>query len=228
MLSGNLLYAKTLRSETAILVVDVQECFTEGGSLAVPGANRTYVKSVENALRLAKKEGVLILGSRDYHPEGHVSFASSHPGSSTGDVIVLPNGVPQKLWPDHCVQTMGDSREAVDNNLFFELVKKGEDPNVDSPSAFKDDLGRLTELNAILQEHSIKSLVVFGLATEVCVKETIEDALRLNYSVAFIEELSRGITPEGVANAISDMRSKGVDVLQGKGQLNRYVRQIKM
>ena len=187
----------------ALLVVDVQECFIEGGSLAVPDANREYVQSVENAVRSAKKEGALILGSRDYHPEGHVSFASRYPGSVVGEVIVLPNGISQTLWPDHGVQTAGDSKVAIDNNLFFELIKKGQDLHVDSPSAFKDDLGRMTELNAILQRQSIKTLVIFGLATEVCVYETIQDALDLSYEVAFVRELSCGITKEGAENALS-------------------------
>lgn len=207
----------------AVLVVDVQKCFIEGGSLAVPGANQAYVKSVEKSVRFAKSHGALILGSRDYHPEGHVSFASNHPGSAIGDVIVLPNGVSQKLWPNHCVQTTGDSRAMIDNNLFFELIKKGDDPNVDSPSAFKDDLARMTELNDILKRQSIKTLIVFGLATDVCVKQTVMDALTLKYKVAFVEDLSRGITHEGVVSTISEMKSRGVDILKDENEMRRFL-----
>ena len=143
----------------------------------------------------------------------HISFYTNHPGSQPFDVIELPDGRTQVLWPPHCVQTAGDSRAMVDNNLFYELVKKGQNPNYDSYSAFRDDGGANTELDAILKALGVTHLIVYGIATDYCVKATVMDALNLGYSVVVIEDLIRGVAPDTSAQAIADMKAAGARFL---------------
>jgi len=183
----------------AVLVVDVQACFVEDedGALAVSGTDRSYVKKVNRDTKWLSKKGYLILGSRDYHPENHVSFTT----------YIDPG--PPGPWPPHCVQTAGDSRALVDNNLFFELVKKGQDPLYDSYSAFKDDGGAVTELDAILKAQGITHLIVYGIATDYCVKFSVLDAIDLGYSVIVVEDLNRGVDPATTAAAITEMETAG-------------------
>ena len=197
----------------AVLVVDVQPCFVEGGSLAVAGADAAYVRDVRQATKWLYEKGLLVLGSRDYHPADHISFYTNHPGAKPFDVITLPDGRVQVLWPPHCVQTGGDSRELVDNNLFYELVKKGQDENYDSYSAFRDDGGANTELDGILKARGIKHLVVYGIATDYCVKASVIDALKLGYSVVVIQDLIRGVAPDTSAAAILEMQQAGATFL---------------
>jgi len=180
----------------AILVIDVQSCFVEAedGALAVSGTNKAYVKKVNSDTKWLYKKGYKIFGSRDYHPADHVSFNTHDPAGP---------------WPPHCVQTLGDSRALVDNNLFFELVKKGQDPLYDSYSAFKDDGGAETELHSILQAQGITNLIVYGIATDYCVKYSVLDALDLGYSVIVVEDLNRGVDPVTTAAAITEMEAAG-------------------
>jgi nicotinamidase/pyrazinamidase len=202
-------HAVPSRPGWAALVIDVQPCFVTGGALAVAGADAAYVSDVKRATKWLYQNGFLILGSRDYHPPDHISFASNHPGHNPFEVITLPDGRSQVLWPDHCVQTAGDSRELVDNNLFFELIKKGQDRNYDSYSAFQDDGGADTELHSILQALGVTHLVVYGIATDYCVKASVMDALALGYSVVVVEDLIRGVAPDTSATAIAEMKAAG-------------------
>lgn len=199
----------------AALVVDVQACFVTGGSLAVPGADLAYLLQVSRAAASFKKRGYTLFASRDYHPPGHVSFASSHPGAAPFTTIRLPDGRLQKLWPDHCLYTTGDSRLQLDSNLFFETVKKGQNVAYDSNSAFTDDSGANTELHAILKAKHIKNLVVFGLATDVCVKASVMDALKLGYNVYVYVDLSRGVSPTETNRAIREMGLAGAKIVRG-------------
>ncbi len=193
----------------AVLVVDVQPCFVTGGTLAVAGADAPYVSDVQQATKWLFQKGFLILGSRDYHPSNHISFYTNHSGANPFDVITLPDGRVQVLWPPHCVQTVGDSRELVDNNLFLELIKKGQDRRYDSYSAFRDDGGANTELDGILHARGVTHLVVYGIATDYCVKYSVMDALSLGYSVIVVEDLIRGVAPDTSTTAIAEMKAAG-------------------
>lgn len=212
--SGSETYADSTH-EWAALVLDVQPCFLAGGSLAVPGADKAYVEEVSDATKYFKRRGFMLFASRDYHPPNHVSFASSHPGSVPFTTIQLPDGRMQKLWPDHCVYTQGDARLQLDNNLFFEVIKKGQNPQYDSYSAFKDDGGAATELDAILKARRIKNLVIYGLATDYCVKASVLDALTLGYVVYVYPDLSRGVSPSDARKAVAEMRSAGAKIIRG-------------
>jgi nicotinamidase/pyrazinamidase len=213
-LSGSKGYAGNAQGWAA-LVVDVQACFLAGGSLAVPGADPAYVEEVSKATKYFKRQGFILFASRDYHPPNHISFASSHPGSVPFTTIQLPDGRIQKLWPDHCVYTIGDARLQLDNNLFFEVIKKGQNPQYDSYSAFRDDGGAATEIDAILKAKHIKNLVVYGLSTEYCVRASVLDALSLGYVVYVYVDLSRGVSPLDAQNAVAEMRSAGAKIIRG-------------
>jgi len=180
----------------AVLVVDVQACFVEAenGALPVSDTDKRYVKKVNRDTKWLSKKGYLIFGSRDYHPANHISFVAN--GGS---------------WPPHCVQTAGDSRALVDNNLFFELVKKGQDPLYDSYSAFKDDGGAETELEAILDAQGVNNLIVYGIATDYCVKFTVLDALALGHRVIVVDNLNRGVAEGTTADAIAEMTTAGAE-----------------
>ncbi len=195
----------------AVIVVDVQPCFVEGGSLAVSGADDAYVAKVQRDTKWLYQNGYLILGTRDYHPPDHISFASNHPGHNPFEVIELPDGRNQILWPDHCVQTAGDSRALVDNNVFFELIKKGQNPLFDSYSAFQDDSGANTELGSMLQAKGVTHLVIYGVATDYCVYASAMAAVEQGYSVTVIEDLIRGVAAETAAAAIEHMKAAGVE-----------------
>jgi len=100
----------------------------------------------------------------------------------------------------------------LDNNLFLAIVKKGQDKNYDSYSGFQDDGGAKTEMNQILQKNGIKELIVYGIATDYCVKATAIDAVDAGYKVTVIEGLSKGVAPETTAKALEEMKAKGIIV----------------
>ncbi len=204
------------RPRTAVLVVDVQPCFVTGGSLAVAGADAAYVNDVQQGTKWLHQKGYVIYGSRDYHPENHISFYTNHKdvGAKAFDLICI-SGTPencakwQVMWPPHCVQTAGDSAALVDNNLFAELIKKGQDNRYDSYSAFKDDGGADTELHAILQARGVTRLIVYGIATDYCVAASVLAALNHGYEVVVVQNLIRGVAPDTSAKAITEMTKAG-------------------
>jgi len=198
-----------------VIVVDVQGDFTlwKNGSLAVPGSDEAYVKKVEEVTHCLKRAGLVIFGSQDWHPEDHVSFYVNHPGAKPFQAIPI-GGRTQVLWPPHCVQGTENARVLVDNNLFLALVKKGQDPKYDSYSAFQDDGGCKTEMDAILKQNQVRTLVVYGIATDYCVKATALDAIAAGYKVIVIEDLCRGVAPETSKQAWEEMKGKGVMVMK--------------
>ena len=201
-------------STTGVLVVDVQGDFTtwKKGSLAVDGTGRSYVEQVEQATIVLAAKGYRIFGTQDWHPADHISFFTSHPGKNPFDTVTIETGT-QILWPPHCVQGTENARVLIDNHLFLAIVKKGQDARYDSYSGFQDDGGSKTELNPILKKNGIRRLFVYGLATDYCVKATAFDALSAGYSVTVVESLCKGVGPDTTAEALKEMRSKGITVL---------------
>ncbi len=162
--------------KTALLVIDVQNDFCEGGSLAVPGANIDFIHYINEVMN--KEFFDMIIASQDFHPKGHGSFASTHNVKpfTMGEL----GGKPQIMWPDHCVQgTRGvEFHEELDTHLFDTIICKGINKGVDSYSAFKDnDALEENMLHEMLQENNISKLYVVGLATDYCVKCTVLDDL---------------------------------------------------
>jgi len=179
------------------------------GTLAVPGSDEAYVKSVEAAARHLKKEGFFMVATQDWHPPNHVSFASTHPGKKPFDTVEI-RGRSQVLWPTHCVQGREDARLLLESSLFDAFIRKAQDPQVDSYSAVKDDNGVETGLETILRQHGTTSIVIFGIATDYCVKATAIDLVRAGFQVAVVEQLCRGVTSETSAQALREMRQEGV------------------
>jgi nicotinamidase/pyrazinamidase len=177
-----------------LLVVDVQNDFCSGGKLAVPGGEEV----VPALNRLATQFEHVVL-TQDWHPAGHSSFASSHPGGSPYDTVDLAYG-PQILWPDHCVQgTPGAQFRQELNIAQAELIlRKGYHREIDSYSAFyENDHNTHTGLAGYLRERGLERVFIAGLAFDFCVRFSAEDAKREGFSVVVVEDASRGIDVNG-------------------------------
>lgn len=201
----------------ALLLVDIQNGFCPGGNLAV--AEGDAIVPIANQLIQAGHYD-LIVASQDWHPANHGSFASQHEGKSPFEMGTL-SGKPQMMWPDHCVQGTQDAEFHPDlkSDAIAYVQRKGEDPTVDSYSAFRDnDQSAVTGLADYLRSKGVTELDVCGLATDYCVSFSVIDAIDMlpNVKVRFVEDASRGISQEGVASAIAAMKAKGADVLSSK------------
>ncbi len=194
-----------------VIVVDLQGDFTtyKNGSLAVEGTDEAFVNKVQKVTQELSAKGYPIFGTQDWHPADHISFFSNHSGKKPFEAIRI-EGRTQVLWPPHCVQETENARVLVDNNLFIAIVKKGKDKKFDSYSGFQDDGGAKTEMNRILQKNGIKELIVYGIATDYCVKATAIDAAAAGYKVTVIEGLSKGVAPDTTAKALEEMKAKGI------------------
>lgn len=205
----------------ALLLVDIQNGFCPGGNLPVPNGDDI----VPIANRLIEDGGYdLIVASQDWHPENHGSFASQHPGAKPFDMGEL-SGKPQMLWPDHCVQGTADAElhPDLDVEAIDYIQQKGENPAVDSYSAFRDnDQSTTTGLRSYLKAQLVTELDICGLATDYCVKSSALDAVEMlpGVKVRFIEDASRGIDPEGIKTAIAEMKSKSIDIVKSSDILS--------
>ena len=194
-----------------VIVVDLQGDFTtyKNGSLAVEGTDEAFVNKVQKVTQELRAKGYPIFGTQDWHPADHISFFSNHSGKKPFEAIQI-DGRTQVLWPPHCVQGTENAKVLVDNNLFQAIVKKGKDKQFDSYSGFQDDGGAKTEMNQILQKNGIKELIVYGIATDYCVKATAIDAVAAGYKVTVIEGLCKGVAPDTTAKALEEMKAKGI------------------
>lgn len=198
-----------------VIVVDMQGDFTKWkeGSLAVEGSDKAFVDKVEKATQSLSEKGYPIFGTQDWHPEDHVSFFTNHAGKKPFEAIEI-EGRTQVLWPPHCVQGTENARVLVDNNLFLAVVKKGKDKKYDSYSGFQDDGGAKTEMDEILKRNGIKEVIVYGIATDYCVKATAIDAANAGYKVTVIEDLCRGVAPDTSEKALQEMKEKGITIAE--------------
>ena len=199
--------------ETGVIVVDVQADFTEikSGALAVPGTDDPYIDSVETATRRFVAQDFAVYFTQDWHPADHVSFYTNNPGTEPLQVIEI-NGRPQVMWPPHCVQGTPGAEIIITVTGSTKMVRKGTDPQFDSYSGFADDGGHKTELDKLLQQEGIKKLIIYGLATDYCVKATVLDALDAGYQVELVLDLCRGVSPETTESAIQEMKTKGATI----------------
>ena len=205
----------------ALLVVDLQRDFLPGGALAVESGDAI----VEPIARCARRFGVVV-ATQDWHPRGHVSFASSHPGAAPYTVKQLVQG-PQELWPDHCVA--GSAGAALHPDLPTEavtlLLRKGTRPDVDSYSAFRENVGPdgsrpSTGLAGWLRDRGITRVFVCGLARDFCVRWSAEDAASEGFETLVLDDLTRPVFPDRLAETDAALARAGVRLV-GSTDLER-------
>ncbi|KAF3071094.1 Pyrazinamidase/nicotinamidase [Daldinia childiae] len=219
-------YSNKLHKNTALVIIDVQNDFING-SLANPRAPAILPKIYQ---LLDNHEWPFVVASQDWHPKGHVSFFSSHPGKVSGDTVndsfvdTPTKTETQMLYADHCVpETWGAEIErGVQTRLHLlegyrapvNYIKKAQDHSVDSYSAFADNqYHRFTTLHSELTLHSIETIIVTGLLTSACVRGTSIDGIKLGYEVVLIEDATESISDEDKAAAIKELEGWGVQVL---------------
>ena len=196
----------------ALLVIDVQNCFTPGGSLAVKEGDA--IVPLINKIAMGFHNVVL---TQDWHTADHVSFASQHDGKKPFETVQLPYGT-QVLWPDHCVQ--GTEGAAIHKDINIPqaelIIRKGFHKDVDSYSAFLEaDRKTQTGLAGYLHGRGIKRVFVCGLATDFCVAWSALDARKFKFQAVVIEDACRGIDINGsVAAAWKNMTKAGVKRIQ--------------
>ncbi len=197
----------------ALIVVDVQNDFCEGGTLAVPQAN-DIIPYINMLVQDNQYEQVVF--TQDWHPADHKSFASNN-GKKVGETINL-NGIPQFMWPDHCVQ--GTSGADFHSDLIVpvtaHIIKKGTNAEFDSYSGFQDNNHFMkTGLEDFLKYHEIQLVEIVGLALDYCVKFTCLDAVQSGFITClhFHGTKAVNVKPENGRDAIYEMLSKGVTVL---------------
>ncbi len=198
--------------KTALIVVDVQNCFVPGGTLPVGKGDE--VVPVINKIAPAFAN---IIVTQDWHTPGHASFASSYQGKKPFETTTLKYGQ-QVLWPDHCVQGTDDAALHKDLKLPTAqlIIRKGYNKGVDSYSAFEEaDRKTVTGLAGYLKARGIKTVVVTGLATDFCVAWTAMDARKAGFEVLVVEDACRAIDLNGsLAAAWKQMTAKGVKRIQ--------------
>jgi len=195
----------------ALVVIDIQNDFCPGGALGV--ADGDAIIPLVNQL-IADHDHVIL--TQDWHPAGHSSFASSHPGKAAYEMIEMPYG-PQTLWPDHCVQGShgGEFHPALVWDKAEMIVRKGYRPGIDSYSAFfENDRTTPTGLAGYLRERGLTDLVLVGIATDFCVAYSALDAVREGFSVTVRLDACRAIDLNGsLATMTEKMREAGVTLV---------------
>ena len=191
-----------------LLLVDIQNDFLPGGALAVPGGD-AIVPVVNGTI----PQYDLVVATQDWHPPDHGSFAANHPGRAPFEQGAL-DGLPQTLWPVHCVQNTGGALFApgLHTREIARVFPKGMNARVDSYSGFYDNGRRAgTGLTEWLKAHRAVDLAICGLATDYCVKFTVLDALREGFHVTLLTDACRGVNlaPGDVERAIREMADAG-------------------
>ena len=187
-----------IRETDALLVIDVQNDFCPGGNLAI--AEGDAVVPVIN--RLAPRVPTVVL-TQDWHPAGHLSFASSHPGKAPFDTVTVAYG-DQVLWPDHCIQQTEGAAFHPDLRLpqAQMVIRKGFRPAIDSYSAFfENDKATHTGLTGYLRERGVERVICTGLAYDVCVRYSAEDAQAAGFETVIIKDACRGVNAHGSLDA---------------------------
>lgn len=202
----------------ALLLIDIQHDFLPGGALAVPEGDQ--IIEVVNALQ---EHFDLIVATRDWHPENHKSFASNHPGKNPFEEIEL-QGLPQTLWPNHCVQGSPGSGfpDQLQMNKVAAVFRKGMEPEIDSYSGFFDNGRRKkTGLAGYLREMGVKQVYLCGLAGDFCVFFTGLDSLQEGFETFIIKDATRPINPEKFRQAMEKFTGKNGKLIHSNSILNR-------
>lgn len=195
----------------ALIITDMQYDFCAGGSLAVQGAD-----DLVPGINAAMKSYSLVIATKDWHPPGHISYASSHINGEPFSVIDTSSGM-QELWPDHC--TAGTRGAQLHDDLDLRKVSlilhKGMNTDLDSYSVFREnDKITPTGLHGYLQEHAVTQVDLCGVAADVCVYFSALDALEFGYTVTLLTELTRGVDvpPGTLEKRLGVLKNKGVEL----------------
>ena len=202
--------------QDALIIVDLQPDFMPGGALAVPEGDQIVSPIAALAARFAT-----VVATQDFHPPGHVSFASRH---GQGPFVSVPlYGGEQALWPEHCVQgTPGaELHPGLPREPLTLILRKGTDRDVDSYSAFRENLGpdgqrRTTGLGALLRARGVRRVFVCGLARDYCVRWTAADAVAEGLRTVVLDDLCRAVFPERDAETRLLLASSGVQCASSK------------
>ena len=201
-----------IKDNSALILVDLQNDFCPGGNLAVPDGDA--VIAIANQIQPYFN---LVIATKDWHPEIHMSFAANHPGKNIGDVIPV-HSISQVLWPTHCIQNSSGAEfhPELDTQFLQQIFYKGTDPLVDSYSAFFDNEHlRETGLADYLRKQKVKTVYIMGLATDYCVKYSCLDAVKLGFEVYVIAAGCRGVElqPGDTTNALKEMQAAGAKLI---------------
>jgi nicotinamidase/pyrazinamidase len=202
--------------QAALLVVDMQLDFLPGGALGIAGGDQ-----IVEPIRLLMTSGIfgLQVATQDWHPPGHVSFASSHAGRKPLDEVEL-YGRLQRLWPDHCVQ--GTPGATLSPHLPWErvqaIVRKATDRNCDSYSALRNNWNENGErpptgLTGYLRDRGVEDVFICGLARDYCCKWSAEDAVDAGFRVFVVWDCTRPVDPASDADVLGDLAGRGVQVV---------------
>jgi nicotinamidase/pyrazinamidase len=206
---------KKITQKDALIIVDIQNDFIPGGALPVEEGD-LIIEGINKVAHNFKNFSRNVILTQDWHPPGHLSFASSHPGMDPGDEFQSEDGkIGPVLWPDHCVQgTIGaEFHDDLNKNLASLIIRKGRNPKVDSYSAFlENDKKTETGLAGYLNSVRIQRVFVCGLALDYCCYFTAMDAVIFGFDVYLIIDLTKGIDlPAGnVSSAVENMKAKGI------------------
>lgn len=196
---------------SALLVIDMQYDFMQGGSLEVQGANE-LIPIINKLMTL---NWGLIVASKDWHPSNHISFASNHNHTNAFETKILEDQSEQVMWPDHCVQNTAGAEihDQINSSLFDAVVLKGQNSKVDSYSAFFDNNHlEKTQLHSILLSKDITSIYLVGLAADFCVKFTAIDGQTLGFDTHFIFDATRSVNPEDNSNLKQELQSNKIEI----------------
>jgi nicotinamidase/pyrazinamidase len=195
----------------ALILVDIHNDFLPGGALPVKDGDAIIpvVNKLQNYFDV-------IVATQDWHPHNHQSFASNHPGKKIYDEIYL-HGIPQTLWPDHCVQGRfgADFPHALNQNKIEAILRKGTNPEMDSYSGFYDN-GHLkaTGLAGYLRDKNIDEVYLVGLAGDICVYYTAMDSLREKFKTFIIEDATRPLSRQVFDETMDLFVSQGGNIIQ--------------
>ncbi len=203
------------RDRSALILTDLQPDFMPGGALPVEGGDE-LVGPIRSLVE--RDPASVYIATQDWHPAGHVSFASQHPGRKPGDVIQL-YGHEQRLWPDHCVQgtTGAELHRGMDWRPVSAIVRKGFDVASDSYSAFRnnwDPNGErpATGMEGYLRERGIDTVILCGLARDFCVKWSAEDAADAGFRTVVLWDLALPVDPDSDERVRRDLTEAGVEI----------------
>jgi nicotinamidase/pyrazinamidase len=203
-------------SKIGVIVVDFQADFTtyKNGSLAVPDSGEDFIRKVQSATQALNRSGFPIYATLDWHPRNHISFYTSHPGAKLFKTITLTDGRTQVMWPPHCVQGTPGADVLIDSALTNYQIQSATDPNYEGYSGFRDDGGRDTGLESLLKKDGITTVVIYGIATDYCVKATALDAIKAGYRVVLVKDLCRGVAPDTSQAALAEMAAAGIGFME--------------